>query len=513
MTEPNPDIQSGDDQRDFSVLMIRYLDNQLDSDETATLDEALKQSAELREQFVAVCMHRRLMYGRLGFDLGSNEKTDAGSDEYHRTILSEIIEIEKLERLRGVAASNREVGHRGDNPHAYNFPKSVPEPSRVRQIVIPRAAVWIAAAALVLVSVILLSPLTDSDKPQQSTGTDTGPSPYIVVASVIDSEDAQWGGGETSGRPALGDDVYNQPLELISGSVTLQFHSGAEVTVKGPALIEPVAAKRIRLTQGRLIGYCPTPQSHGFTVDTPNCRVVDTGTEFGVVVQQQDYTECHVFTGHVEVAPILEGGKQAAATQVREGHAVGVTEGEVRLDVALSAERFGKAYIPLIAGLRSDDRYQQTIIPRGLTNGVLAFQDRQYTWLDLPDHVQSADYVLTANQYGERAGYRATLEVSRPATVYVFWHPAIPAPSWLSERFALTDLHVRLGGSAQTEAAMKLYGKPQDLVYQVWRFTMPSAGEVPLGDVETPRQSGGMYAVAVTPIVPEPRDTPAEETP
>lgn len=92
------------------------------------------------------------------------------------------------------------------------------------------------------------------------------------------------------------------PLVIESGSMTLGFDHGAEVTVYGPASVVRLGPLEARLIHGRLTAIVP-PAARGFAVETPAGRVVDLGTRFGILAAAAQNVEVHVFEGQVEVRP------------------------------------------------------------------------------------------------------------------------------------------------------------------------------------------------------------------
>jgi cellulase/cellobiase CelA1 len=92
------------------------------------------------------------------------------------------------------------------------------------------------------------------------------------------------------------------PLVIESGSMTLDFDHGAEVTVYGPASVVRLGPSEARLIHGRLTALVP-PAARGFAVETPAGRVVDLGTRFGILAAAAQNVEVHVFEGQVEVRP------------------------------------------------------------------------------------------------------------------------------------------------------------------------------------------------------------------
>ena len=92
----------------------------------------------------------------------------------------------------------------------------------------------------------------------------------------------------------------------------IQFRSGANILLEGPATLTISGGNQARLNQGKLVARVP-PTASGFQVQTPEARVVDLGTEFAVWVNQHPKagartacTEIHVLTGTVEISPEFE---------------------------------------------------------------------------------------------------------------------------------------------------------------------------------------------------------------
>lgn len=102
------------------------------------------------------------------------------------------------------------------------------------------------------------------------------------------------------------------PLVIASGTATLDFQNGVEVTVHGPARVVTVGPSEVRLISGRLTATVP-PAARGFAVQTPAGRVVDLGTRFGVAVAAADSVEVQVFEGSVEVTTRQQQRVQLAA--------------------------------------------------------------------------------------------------------------------------------------------------------------------------------------------------------
>ncbi|MCX6953705.1 MAG: hypothetical protein NTV51_16260, partial [Verrucomicrobia bacterium] len=106
-----------------------------------------------------------------------------------------------------------------------------------------------------------------------------GAAPEQTVATLIQSQNTKWAGSTlpTLERSKLG----RGTLALVEGIATLRFDSGATVTIEAPTKLEILSAMRCRLIEGSATAEVPEP-AHGFTIDTPDLKVVDLGTRFGV---------------------------------------------------------------------------------------------------------------------------------------------------------------------------------------------------------------------------------------
>lgn len=95
-----------------------------------------------------------------------------------------------------------------------------------------------------------------------------------------------------------GDALPAGRLKLASGTVQIEFYSGASVLVEEGAEIELVSAWEARCLSGRMTVNVPPP-AIGFQLKLPGVDVVDLGTEFGVEVSAEN-SVVHVFDGEVE---------------------------------------------------------------------------------------------------------------------------------------------------------------------------------------------------------------------
>ncbi len=144
----------------------------------------------------------------------------------------------------------------------------------------PRAGFGVPAAALVLLLVMVLGRLL----------------PGGEVATVEALEGVRWARGQ---RVLVVQEVLSRGrIEFGRGFIKLRFPKNTTVIVEGPAVFELVAANRIHLELGKIVADVGDPKS-GFTIESPDGRVVDLGTRFGVSVGASG-TEVQVLKGLVK---------------------------------------------------------------------------------------------------------------------------------------------------------------------------------------------------------------------
>jgi hypothetical protein len=148
------------------------------------------------------------------------------------------------------------------------------------------AAAWAAAAAA---CVTLLATIFLSGK---------GTLFRRAVATLVQAENCKWAGSDLP--TAVNSKLGAGKLVLVEGIATLKFKNGATVTMEAPTTLEIRDAMHCRLIEGTLTAEVPEP-AHGFTVDTPDIKVVDLGTKFGVTTAATGNSQVRVFQGEVEI--------------------------------------------------------------------------------------------------------------------------------------------------------------------------------------------------------------------
>lgn len=116
-------------------------------------------------------------------------------------------------------------------------------------------------------------------------------------------------------------------LVLECGQVELTYASGTKLLLTGPSefLVRPTGGTLVR---GELVARVPEA-GHGFTIETPHGKVVDLGTEFGVVVDDFGVSQVSVFEGKVETLPTGLAGQAQDKIELTSGRAIQWTENSI----------------------------------------------------------------------------------------------------------------------------------------------------------------------------------------
>ncbi len=118
------------------------------------------------------------------------------------------------------------------------------------------------------------------------------------VARIVNSVDAQWRQHDIP--TSAGTRLTASSLFLQQGLVKIMFDDGARVILQAPCDLGLETAGRMRLNQGMVTVSVPK-RAIGFVVDTPNGRVTDLSTKFGVLTCENGEIEAHVYQGKVSL--------------------------------------------------------------------------------------------------------------------------------------------------------------------------------------------------------------------
>ncbi len=136
-------------------------------------------------------------------------------------------------------------------------------------------------------------------------------------ATITQTTNCLWGDSLT--RTSPGTRLGPCTLRLEQGIALIHFDCGVVVSLEGPSVFEITHEKRAFLHSGRLLATVQTQEGKGFVVETPENRIIDHGTKFGVYVPEDKISEVYVLEGNVEV---LLKSESAPPLFLKEGQSV-----------------------------------------------------------------------------------------------------------------------------------------------------------------------------------------------
>jgi hypothetical protein len=144
------------------------------------------------------------------------------------------------------------------------------------------------------------------------------PEPDLAIAWLVNAQDCQWADAVEPG----GSMQAGRVLAVARGLAEVRFRCGARVVLEGPARLELLSGKSARLARGRLTARVPGAAA-GFAILSPQGKVIDLGTEFGVAVADDGATDVYVFEGKVEAHPAGAGAGPLSLTRDQAAHIAG----------------------------------------------------------------------------------------------------------------------------------------------------------------------------------------------
>lgn len=120
-------------------------------------------------------------------------------------------------------------------------------------------------------------------------------------------------------------------IELSSGKAEVLFNTGASMQLRGPAIVELRSGHGIFLALGQVHVVAGTPESKGFTVETPSSTFIDIGTAFSATVSPDGLSRLKVSQGEVDA--IADRGDNPR--RVGKGETLYVEPGERKIQSLL----------------------------------------------------------------------------------------------------------------------------------------------------------------------------------
>jgi hypothetical protein len=323
-----------------------------------------------------------------------------------------------------------------------------------------------------------------------------------------------------------------ESVHFGDGLVEIRVLAGADVILKGPAHLEFISPLQAVLHRGTLTAKVED-RAHGFRVDTPNAKVIDLGTEFGVSITEFGETDVVVFAGSVEMHasdPAMERLDSYATTsggptrlmQSGDGLRVRAGGGISRL-VSINSDEFPtslnsetesdapKLITHVSDNLRENDTTKcYRIVANGFSEDAIAYVDRDHQWngIDakgIPSFLVGADYVMPFNDDKMVDRLEVEVAVSQPARIYVIIDNRVPTPEWLSQRFVNTGHKVGLDEGDFPNVKKRIRdgaGESIDNVCSIWVAEVDGGETLVLGSLGVSEEYTSMYGIAATPLFP-----------
>ncbi|HZU35694.1 MAG TPA: FecR domain-containing protein [Gemmataceae bacterium] len=165
-----------------------------------------------------------------------------------------------------------------------------------------------------------------------------------AIAWLVNAQDCTWFGPGPMGNLQSG-----KILSIEHGLAEIHFRSGARVLLEGPATLELLSPSSARLASGRLTARVPASAA-GFTIVSPQGKVIDLGTEFGMQAGSSS-TEVYVFQGRVEAVPALAAKVEPSPVSLTEHQSARITAGGVlvRPQQPVIENQFVRTIVPTVS--------------------------------------------------------------------------------------------------------------------------------------------------------------------
>ena len=259
---------------EFYNLIVKAQESRLSEEESLQLNEMMKSADNQKLYFEIVkvnCALRQLESNENISLMIGDSNNDAG---FNNHLWQQLAEYERNAPNLEIPAEKEEL----TSSYSCDHVKVTPKVSKLSIYTL----VVSAAAMLFLVLLIKFAP--------SKTGYD--------VATLHDCINARWAGTESvlqkGQRLFTGRDVYS----LQSGLVEIEFDSNVKAVIEAPAGFRILTDDRISMDYGKV--YVSVPKTAiGFSVYTPSAKIVDMGTEFGVLAETNGDTDLQVHKGKV----------------------------------------------------------------------------------------------------------------------------------------------------------------------------------------------------------------------
>lgn len=320
----------------------------------------------------------------------------------------------------------------------------------------------------------------------------------MEVVKVSDAPSSGWVAGQK---------LHARQLALVRGSSEVRLSSGVHLQLTAPVEVQFVSAMHVRVVAGKVTADVGE-RGKGFVIETPQTRIVDLGTKFGVDASDAARTDVVVFQGRVDVydkrtgelASLKAGEGLRVEKHRRSSRIVNVTDTDESGSWSTQGGGVGNALITAVSDSMSANdeeakkwpslRNFYRIVPGGLRDGAMAFADAGDQWSNVPDALAGADQVRTFVVDSQNWWMKLTVELSRPCELFVLVDQRNPVPQWVRDEFTDTGRTVTLDFKpAQAGGRVA-----RQLPYAIWRRVVEKPGTVTLGaPYENPPADGKSF--------------------
>lgn len=299
----------------WQELIEKYLDGRLDESAMQELEGYLCSDGTARQYFVR--------YARLHTDLQLEMRARQAANRA-------LQHIETLAESESRKVTSEESGVRREKRRQSLL---TPHSSLLTFRRLALACVGVAAGLAIALGVWWL--LAGRSLPSDPEGD-------AAIAWLVNAQDCTWSGPGPKGNLQAG-----RVLQIERGLAEIHFQCGARVVLEGPSILELISSKSARLTSGKLTARVP-PDAIGFEILSPQGRVIDLGTEFGVHAANGT-TDVYVFQGQVEALPDSSSPELEQKVSLLEHQAARMASGRVTIrpvHLAAAEGQFVRSIVP-----------------------------------------------------------------------------------------------------------------------------------------------------------------------
>jgi hypothetical protein len=256
---------------DINELLFRLLENEISDEDLAKLEEWLYSDPSAIAHYYHFIHDYSYMSLSAGPELNTETSVEAG-DNFDKRLWALLAEHEKTAPAKAIKNGN---GTPAVPVEKIELPQS---PRKANKISLMVAMAGVAA----LLFILLYFHFTPYPAGQEvATMMDS------IGAEVSDSFPVTHGARLST---------YRGSIELKKGILSIRYDLGVDVIIEGPASFDMVTPTEIVLHRGKIFTQV-SESGRGFAISTQNSKIIDLGTQFGVIADTSGDTEVHVFKG------------------------------------------------------------------------------------------------------------------------------------------------------------------------------------------------------------------------